>query len=178
MMNFLRSLKVGTSLITLLLGAALLSAPLYGAVIPAEVQAIINLVLTNMLSLLLVGGLVLVAYNWAFDGWVWGNRIVSATNLLVGLAVMVVGVYLLVLHVQLGLFTEFFGPEAAGLVALVALGGGLADRNYVRMRYILTGKRAKPADERLALPTKDAVVEKIEEVEEKVVRTIPVLSSD
>lgn len=165
MMNFLRSIKVGTSLITLLLGAALLSAPLYGAVIPVELQAIVNLAVANVLNILLLGGLVLVAYNWAFDGWVWGNRIVSATNMLVGLAVMVVGVYLLVLRYQHGL-ASVFDAEAAALVALVALGGGLADRNYVRMRYILTGKRAKPADERLALPTKEEVVEKVAEVKE------------
>ncbi len=167
MMNFLRSIKVGTSLIALLLGGALLAAPLYGAVIPVEVQAIINLVFANVLNLLLIGGLVLVAYNWAFDGWVWGNRIVSATNLLVGLAVMVVGVFLLVLRYQHGLASGF-DADAAGLLALVALGLGLADRNYVRMRYILTGKKAKPASERLALPTKEAVVEKVEEVVEEV----------
>jgi len=153
MIAFFRSLKVGTSSIAFLIGAALLTAPLYLAVLPPEVVALVNAAVSSLLNLLLISGVVLVAFNWMFDSWKLGNQIVSAMNMLVGLAVTVVAVFLLVQHWAFApLWDAVFGPEAAGIVALAALGLGLADRSYVRLRYILTGTPAAPADKRLAIP--------------------------
>lgn len=158
MIAFLRSLKVGTSSIAFLIGAALLAAPLYLALLPPQIVSPVNTAVSSLLNLLLISGVVLVAYNWMFDSWKLGNQIVSATNMLVGLAVTVVAVFLLVQHwVFAPLWDGTFGPEVAGIIALAALGLGLADRSYVRLRYILSGKRAAPADERLAVVTSPAI---------------------
>lgn len=162
LLGFFRTLKVTTSTILVLLGAAILAAPLYTALLPVEAQSLFAMFAGSILEILLVGGVVYVFFNWMFDSWRWGKKIVSTINLIVGLAVIALGAGLLVNAWMLGLWDGVFTAEHAAMVALVALGAGLADRSYVNIRYA-SGKRPAPAAERLAIPTKEEVVEAVEE---------------
>lgn len=152
LMSFFRSVKVTFSTIVVLIGAGLLAAPFYTALLPVEFQSLLVGLTGTLLNLLLVAGVVYMFFNWMFDSWRYGKKFVSTINLMVGLAVIVLGAGLLVNSYILGLWTGVFGPEHACMLALIALGAGLADRSYVNIRY-LTGKPAAPARERLAPPT-------------------------
>lgn len=165
LMSFFRSVKVTFSTIVVLIGAGLLAAPFYTTLLPVEFQSILVGLTGTLLNLLLVAGVVYMFFNWMFDSWRYGKKFVSTINLMVGLAVIVLGAGLLVNSYMLGLWTGVFGPEHACMLALIALGAGLADRSYVNLRY-LTGKPAAPARERLAIPSKEEVVEAVEDTVE------------
>lgn len=172
-MSFLRSIKVTGSTLLVLIGAALLSAPLYVAFLPVEVQGMLTSFTAGLLNILLLAGFVYVFFNWMFDSWRLGKKFVAVINLTAGLSVIVLGVGLLVNSYLLGLWDGAFTAEHAAMVALVALGAGLADRSYVTLRY-LTGKPVAPAHERLG---KEEIVEAAEDLTEAAEAKVAELTS-